>query len=142
MNSSTSTSLSMCFCRRCCLHCSAVCCCRFLVPKLIGECTMRMNTGRATLSRSVDVLHFKFNATEPLGQSVVNCSENNEEDEADNAEKDWPKKINDPDDVEPLAAENNHRNPGKRVNETHQEIERSHYLAGLENGDADQLLCH
>jgi hypothetical protein len=42
----------------------------------------------------------------------------------------------------PTTTENNHGNPDESVDEAHQDIESGHYLAGLENGDSDQLLFH
>lgn len=90
----------------------------------------------------LNVLNFNFKSPEPLGQNVVDRRENDKEDETENAGEDRPKKINDAHDSEVFAAENEHRDASQSVHQTHQDIESSHDLAGLQNGYADQLLFH
>jgi hypothetical protein len=90
----------------------------------------------------VNVLNLNFKSTEPLGQEIVNRGENHEKNETENTGKDRSQKINNSDDSELVAAEDNHRNADESVDEAHQNIEGGHYLAGLEDGDADQLLFH
>src|SRR6185436_8225875 len=90
----------------------------------------------------VNVLDLNFKSPKPLGQQVVNGRENDKEDEAENAHDDRHEHVNDAHDLEWPAAENYHGDPDESVDETHQDIERGQYLAGLKNGDADQLLFH
>jgi hypothetical protein len=89
------------------------------------------------LGQLVHVLNFNFKSTEPIGQKVVNRRENHEEDETENTGKDRSHKVNNSDDPELVAAEDDHRNADECVDEAHQDIEGGHYLAGLEDGDAD-----
>lgn len=98
--------------------------------------------GQFLLGQLVSVLDFNFYSTEPLGQKVVNCCENDKEDEAENAHDEGHQKVNDSYDLELLVTEDNHGNPDECVDEAHQDIERGQYLAGLENGDSNQLLFH
>ena len=92
--------------------------------------------------RLVNVLNFNFKAAERFGQTVVNRGENHEEDETENASKYRPQKVNESNDSELVVAEDDHRNADQSVDEAHQHIKGGHYLAGLENGYADQLLFH
>ena len=94
------------------------------------------------LGRLVNILDFNFKAAERLGQQVVNRGENHEENETENTGKYRPQQVNESDDADLVAAEDDHRNADESVNEAHQDIKGGHYLAGLENGYADQLLFH
>ena len=85
----------------------------------------------------VNVLNLNFKSTEPIGQEIVNRGENHEKNETENTGKDRSQKINNSDDSELVAAEDDHRNADESVDEAHQNIEGGHYLAGLEDGDAD-----
>jgi hypothetical protein len=81
----------------------------------------------------LNVLNFHFKSTEPLGQEVVNPSEDRKENETEYTRKDWPKKVNNADNADLFAAENDHRNADEGVEEAHQNIESSQYFARLQD---------
>jgi hypothetical protein len=94
------------------------------------------------LGCSVNVLDFDFKAPEPLGQKVIERGENHKEHETQNASEDRPQNVKYSDDSHLVVTEDNHWNADHSVDTAHQDIESGHYLAGLKNGDADQLLSH
>jgi hypothetical protein len=93
-------------------------------------------------SSGTDVLDLDFNAAEPLGQSVVNGREDDKEDKADDGHDDGHEQVNDANLFDGGIAEQNHRYADECVDEAHQDIHRCHDLAGLQDGDADDLFFH
>ena len=90
----------------------------------------------------VHVFDFNFKSSEPLGQKIVDRREDDEEDKAEDAQEDRSEHIQKSNFLYHRVAEDHHPNPDGNVNETYQDLESGHDLAGLQDGDADQLLFH
>jgi hypothetical protein len=77
-----------------------------------------------------------------LGEEIVYGGKDDKENESENAGKDRPEHINNSDDSKLVVAKDNHWNTNQGVKKAHQDVKSGHYLAGLQNGDADDLFVH
>jgi hypothetical protein len=90
----------------------------------------------------INVLNFDLYPAEPLGQNVIDGSENDEEDETEDTHDDGHKAVDDSHDSERSPTEDNHWDADERVDKSQQDVHSGHYLARLQDRDADDLFCH
>lgn len=91
----------------------------------------------------LDVLDLDLESSKPFRQKVVERGEDDEEKKSEDAHKDRAERVEESQLLHyRVVGEYHHANADRRIDETHQDIESREDFAGLEDGDADQLLFH